>query len=105
MQKTDLEQVRDKKEQEIEKMRKEVSLVCDGPRARLSLNAHFMQKTDLEQAKEKELAEAKHKLSQQEQEIETMRKEVSSLYPWFYSPNKLFNAEDRPRASQRKGGS
>ena len=43
----------------------------------MSLNAHFLQKTDLEQAKEKKLADAEQKLSQKEQEIETMRKEVS----------------------------
>ena len=37
----------------------------------------FLEKMEDKQAKEKELAEAKHKLSQKEQEIETMRKEVS----------------------------
>ena len=36
-----------------------------------------MQKIDLEQAKEKEVVEAKHKLSQKEQEIETIKVEVS----------------------------
>ena len=65
------------------------------------LNAHFLQKTDLEQAKEKELADAEQKLSQKEQEIETMRKEVSFSVSLGLSPNTLFNAEDRPRASQR----
>ena len=62
-----------------------------------------MQKIDLEQAKEKETAEAKHKLSQQEQEIETIRKEVSLVCPWGLSHNThLMQKTDLEQAKEKE---